>query len=372
MPVTIISEGRAAVEVEAVARGDELWIDRSALAQVTGWELRPEGLCRGEMCIPLPPAREDELLSDDDTFNLAAFARLRGQPVVRDDAGSAWVFGQAVPERRAAAESLEAPDFELPDLDGRVHALSEYRGKKVLILSWASWCGCRYDLPVWQATYDELKDEEFVLISVATDSGGAEAAGEWLQAAGATNPALIDERLVVTELYGLVNVPNAVWVDEEGHIVRPAESAGAIDVWMDRVTVARSDEGAAAWDASLAAYTTAVRDWVRTGRHALPAERVAQELAKPTEASAAAAAHHRLAIHLLGRGDAQAAQQHFAEALRLEPDRWTYRRDAWGLDNEKIDGSTPMSAQGKHGKDFWAAVDALDGRPFFPPAQLSP
>jgi hypothetical protein len=110
------------------------------LAQITGWELKAQGVCRGETCIPVPPGREEELLGDgDQRFNLSAFARLRGQPAVRDDSGTAWVFGAPVPERQVAAESLQAPEFELPDLDGRVHSLSEYRGKKVLILSWASW-----------------------------------------------------------------------------------------------------------------------------------------------------------------------------------------------------------------------------------------
>jgi hypothetical protein len=59
--------------------------------------------------------------------------------VVHDAAHGVWSIGEAAPARRAAMESLEAPDFTLPDLDGRPHSLRDYRGKKVFLVSWASW-----------------------------------------------------------------------------------------------------------------------------------------------------------------------------------------------------------------------------------------
>jgi cytochrome oxidase Cu insertion factor (SCO1/SenC/PrrC family) len=65
--------------------------------------------------------------------------RHSGQPVVHDAAGENWVLGTGAAQRRAALESLEAPDFTLPDLDGRPHRLSDLRGRRVLLATWASW-----------------------------------------------------------------------------------------------------------------------------------------------------------------------------------------------------------------------------------------
>ncbi|MBD5634625.1 MAG: redoxin family protein, partial [Candidatus Eremiobacteraeota bacterium] len=87
----------------------------------------------------IPPARRSESFASDGRFNLAAFARYLGQPVVHDDAAEVWLFGEPAHARRDALRSLDAPDFTLPDLDGKLHSLSQFRGKKVLLLSWASW-----------------------------------------------------------------------------------------------------------------------------------------------------------------------------------------------------------------------------------------
>jgi hypothetical protein len=71
--------------------------------------------------------------------NLAALWRLLGRPVVHSDRGDVWVLGESARDRGAALASLEAPDFTLPDPSGRLHSLSDYRGKKVLLVTWASW-----------------------------------------------------------------------------------------------------------------------------------------------------------------------------------------------------------------------------------------
>ena len=124
----------------AKAEGDNLWLSAADLTKASGWELKPEGACLRDVCVPIPPARETEFVRDaGNTFNLAAFARHLGQPVVHDDVNGVWYFGEAAAARRASLASLEAPDFELPDLDGKMHKLSDYRGKKVLLAAWASW-----------------------------------------------------------------------------------------------------------------------------------------------------------------------------------------------------------------------------------------
>lgn len=122
----------------ARADGDSLWLKGNEAAAATGWTLKPEGFCKGEVCVPVPPARAPEFVRGDEV-NVAALWRHLGAPVVHDDAGSAWVLGTSAEDRASRLTSLEAPDFTLPDLAGRQHALSAYRGKKVLVVSWASW-----------------------------------------------------------------------------------------------------------------------------------------------------------------------------------------------------------------------------------------
>jgi hypothetical protein len=139
MATTIIYDDRAFEAASATTQGDDVWLSEADLFAATGWERKPQGLCRGERCVPIPPGRTDEFVASDGRFNLAAFARYLDAPVVHDDAASVWLVGEAAETRRDALRSLDAPDFELPDLDGRLHALSGYRGKKVLLLTWASW-----------------------------------------------------------------------------------------------------------------------------------------------------------------------------------------------------------------------------------------
>jgi hypothetical protein len=138
--VDIIYKDRVSHLDGAKAEGDNLWLSAADLTKASGWELKPEGACLRDVCVPIPPARETEFVRDaGSTFNLAAFARHLGQPVVHDDVNGVWYFGEAAAARRASLASLEAPDFELPDLDGKMHKLSDYRGKKVLLAAWASW-----------------------------------------------------------------------------------------------------------------------------------------------------------------------------------------------------------------------------------------
>ena len=139
MAVTLIYDDHASPAPSALASGDDLWLSLEDLTAATGWEHKPEGLCLGDRCVPLPASRKGEFIAADGRFNLAAFARFLEQPVVHDDVAAVWFFGESAVARTAALRSLEAPDFRLPDLDGNPHALSDYRGKKVLLLSWASW-----------------------------------------------------------------------------------------------------------------------------------------------------------------------------------------------------------------------------------------
>jgi hypothetical protein len=118
----------------AVDARDGLWMRASDAEKVTGWALKPEGMCRAELCVPLPPAA----LKGKDV-DVAAFWTKLGGPVVAAEDGEVWALGAPADERNAALEGLVAPDFTLPDVDGKPHTLSQLRGKKVFLATWASW-----------------------------------------------------------------------------------------------------------------------------------------------------------------------------------------------------------------------------------------
>lgn len=111
-------------------------IPPEALREGLGWELKPEGLCRGSVCIPV---RDRTALVDDTGIELAALANALGRPMAHDAAENTAVLGIDAAERATALATLDAPDFTLPDLSGRLHSLSEHRGKKVLLIAYASW-----------------------------------------------------------------------------------------------------------------------------------------------------------------------------------------------------------------------------------------
>lgn len=122
----------------AQTEANGLWVDVASLDAAIGWTLKPEGACRGEVCVPLPHGRETEFVAHG-RFNATALASYLGQPVLHDPGADAWAIGAAPDARTSALRSLDAPDFTLPDMQGREHALSDYRGRKVFLVSWASW-----------------------------------------------------------------------------------------------------------------------------------------------------------------------------------------------------------------------------------------
>ena len=126
------------------AEPNELWLTTSDLTRATRFELKPQGVCRDELCFPLPDSLNDAQFIRNDAgttfFNLTAFARLLRQSVARENGPeiSAWYFG-ARQDQRQELESCKAPDFTLPDVSGQMHSLSDFRGKKVFLVTWASW-----------------------------------------------------------------------------------------------------------------------------------------------------------------------------------------------------------------------------------------
>jgi hypothetical protein len=117
-----------------VAARDGLWMSPADAATVTGWTLKPEGMCRAELCVPLPASAVGT-----NEVDVAAFWKKLGGPAIASDQRDVWALGAPADERNAALEGLEAPDFTLPDVDGVPRSLSQLRGKKVFLATWASW-----------------------------------------------------------------------------------------------------------------------------------------------------------------------------------------------------------------------------------------
>lgn len=142
MAATIIYEAKITPAPDASPEGQNLWLSPRDLHDSTGWEIKPEGICREEVCIPVPADKAASLVrtqGDESWLNLAEFGRYVGLPYASDAAGDAWSFGASPQALQSNLAGLEAPDFALPDIEGQMHSLSDYRGKKLFLLLWSSW-----------------------------------------------------------------------------------------------------------------------------------------------------------------------------------------------------------------------------------------
>lgn len=216
---------------------------------------------------------------------------------------------------------------------------------------------------MWQSLHEQLQHLGFTVLAVALDQ--PEAARPWISAAAPTYPCLIDRDHRVADLYHLVNVPQAVWVDEQGRIVRPPGTAGSTDAFraMDRQTLAIPEAVLAERDRVKKRYFDAVRDWAHHGAasvHALDEAGAAAGLSLPDDRVAEAHARFRLGQHLLREGHAEEARAWLAEATRLHPESWAMWRQA-----------APKNERGiASGPEFWARVDALGSHPYYAPVDI--
>jgi hypothetical protein len=148
---TIVYDDAATDLASAREDAGQLWITTADLKRATRFEVKPQGVCRDELCFPLPKAKRAAFIHKDAGqskagqarfskiwFNMTAFAELVHQPVAHDAALATWYFGLRSDQRQQLS-SLQAPDFTLPDLHGKLHRLSDFRGKKILLVTWASW-----------------------------------------------------------------------------------------------------------------------------------------------------------------------------------------------------------------------------------------
>jgi len=312
------------------------------LAAATGWELKPSGLCRGEACVPLL-GREITAPGDEARIDLAAWAAALGLLVARDeDAGVVAVTPSAETRAREIADG-KAPALALNDVDGNPVAFEDLSGHKRVLVTWASWCGCRYELGGWQRLQDELADAGLRLFSVALDDD-PEDARPWIDAASPSYPVAVDPAHVTAERYGITNVPSVVWVDEDDRIVKPPTIAPGDDQFRDYTKIDSEQ------------HHDLLRAWVREGR--LP-ESAAVEPSVRTDAEQQALAERRVAAHLQRLGRADAARLHLARAQELAPWDWTVRRGGIAMT-----GGDPFL--GEEFIEFWQEWDA-HGRPGYTP-----
>lgn len=113
---------------------DRLAIDPAAFAARTGWAIKPEGACRGDVCVPLPA----EARHQDGTLDATALAHRLGMPLLHDDEHDLWALGPATVTGKAL-ETADAPQLTLPDKDGNPFDLRSLHGQKILLVAWASW-----------------------------------------------------------------------------------------------------------------------------------------------------------------------------------------------------------------------------------------
>lgn len=136
MTAFTIIDGSRATEVDAEVSGDRVVVADADLERATGWAVKPEGLCRGEICVPL---RDGAGTAGAGRVDLGEVAAALRRPLAVDTGESAAALGASAGERAERLSSLEAPDFALLDLEGRSHSLSSHRGRKVLLVVYASW-----------------------------------------------------------------------------------------------------------------------------------------------------------------------------------------------------------------------------------------
>jgi hypothetical protein len=212
------------------------------------------------------------------------------------------------------------------------------------------------------------------VVTVALDVE-ADAARPFIDAAAPEHPSLLDQAHVVDELFGIVNVPNGVWIDERGVIVRPAEPAHpgrnpatesfrTMDVSKLPPDVAEMLVEARKIRTEPDLYLAMVHDWVEHGadsRYALAPDEVIRRSHPRSMDEATAAAVFELGQHLHRAGDHAAAIPHWRAAHRLAPNNWTYKRQAWNFEDPVRQGHTDA-----YDSSWFEDVKALGAENYYP------
>lgn len=301
-----------------------LVLTAAALHEATGWELKDVGLCSGDVCVPVRLTAP---------VSLAEVAVALGRPLAVEAELGVAVLGDA-PGAVSGAGEVAAP-LVLRDVDGAAVSVGG-TGRKTAVVAWSTWCGCRYELPAWKQLADELKAHGLDIVTVALDEDAA-AVLPWLQDG---LPTVMDPEHRVSDVFGVVNVPSTVWLDETGRVIKPPTIAPGDDQFLEFTQVAAGR------------HHDALRRWVRTGE--VPAVTEAPDDPELRTARA----ERRLAAWLHRNGHAEAAEEHFAAAVALAPLDFSIRR-----------GSMPLRGQDPFGTEFFELWEQWNdaGRPGYQP-----
>lgn len=361
--LTILANDKTTKVAAFSDRENELWIRKKDLKAATGFELKASGACYDPLhiCFPLEEGFT-QIQSGDTWLHMSKLSQKLGQACVANEDHTVWSLGLIPEARQAMLDSAIAPDFEMEDINGVPIRLSDFRGKKVLLVTWATWCGCRFDVKKWQELYEELKDPNFEIICVAEDSQGAAVAKEWFVNAKATYTCIIDTTHKISTLFGWVNVPTGAWIDEAGTIVRVNEAAYAAEYEIvDEVRSTKFKFGSYT-------FANATKEWVRNGL----SEKLKQskeKLSANTRSTSAddllADAYFKMGLYFQERQAEAQAKKYLTIAQDLAPDNWNIHRQSWTFKGtEYATQQWRERTKAKYLKDrSWKYYEPLDFRP---------
>ena len=217
---------------------------------------------------------------------------------------------------------------------------------------------------MWQAIYDDYQNKDFIVIAIAMDND-IEAARPWIEEAAPTYPVMIDRYHQLADLYNMVNVPQAVWINEDGRIVRPTENAGAFEGFraLNFETMTVPEEVSATVQSSKATYVAAIRDWAEKGEdsvHVFSPNDALAHMDKPDDNIAKAHVLFRLGLYLRQISKNEEADALLKQASELHPHSWRiWRQAADTLDNGLAAGPA-----------FWQRVNELGESHYYKPVDM--
>ncbi|MFT7652130.1 MAG: hypothetical protein ACI9ON_000461 [Limisphaerales bacterium] len=139
---TILNQDGAVELTSTLPAPNSLWVTKQDLPRISGFELKPEGACLDEICVPIRQNEDSNIFvtrKDQAWVNATELASRIQQPVVADPESDVWSFGAIPAQRQSFVRDGQAPDFTLPDWKGNQVSLSDFKGKNIMLLSWASW-----------------------------------------------------------------------------------------------------------------------------------------------------------------------------------------------------------------------------------------
>lgn len=301
----------AEVEAPGIVDGDRVLVAPDALAAATGWTFEERrGWCAGERCAPRAGA---------DLEDPGEVADLLGAPRARWDGDAATVVAISNPVDVVAAPLRQGllPPLAGVDRSGARQPLDLGTGQRRALLFWATWCGCRHDLPAWEALRRDLSASApgVQLLTIAVDEDPVEV-GRWLE--GTDLPVVLDPDRTICEALGVVNVPTLLWVDEDDRIVR-----SHAQVFGDNALIEHHGVDSLP-------HHDALRRWA-AGEEGPPGPVGLPEHLQPGVDAQRARAEFRLGAWLLRHGERGAGEAHLARAGELAPDDLTIRRAAIAL-----------------------------------------